>query len=214
MSGAPPYRYLRDPDVIYRASFAAIAREAELALVAPELRPIALRVAHAAGDAALVAGLVASPGAAAAGQAALAAGAPILADSAMVVAGIAASRFPAGNRVLATIGDGEVPALAQRLGTTRAAAAVELWRPFLAGAVVVIGNAPTALFHLLEMIAAGAAMPALVLGFPVGFIGAAEAKAALADNPFALPHVTLLGRRGGSGLAAAAVNALALGVPG
>ncbi len=213
MSRTPPYRYLRDPDAIYRASFAAIAREADLARVAPELRAIAVRVAHAAGDVSIIAGLIASPGAATAGRAALAAGAPILADSAMVVAGIASSRLPFGNRVLATLGDAAVPALAQRLGTTRAAAAVELWRPFLAGAVVAIGNAPTALFHLLEMIAAGAPLPALVLGFPVGFVGAAEAKEALAANPFVLPHVTLPGRRGGSAMAAAAVNALALGDP-
>jgi precorrin-8X/cobalt-precorrin-8 methylmutase len=211
MSGGPPYRYLRDPDAIYRASYAAIAREGDLASIAPDLRAIARRLAHAAGDVSILSSLVAAPGAVAAGREALATGAAILADSAMVAAGIAAARLPAGNRVVATIADARVPALARRLGTTRAAAAVELWRPFLAGAIVAIGNAPTALFHLLEMVAGGAPRPALVLGFPVGFVGAAEAKAALADNPFATPFVALHGRRGGSALAAAAVNALALG---
>lgn len=214
MSEPPRYRYLRDPDAIYRASFAAIAGEADLAPVAEELRPLALRLAHAAGDSSIIASLVAAPGAMAAGRAALAAGAVILVDAAMVAAGVAVRRLRAGNRVIATIADPSVPDLARRLGTTRSAAAVELWRPHLRGAVVAIGNAPTALFHLLEMIGDGADRPALILGFPVGFVGAREAKAALAANPFAVPHVALLGRRGGSALAAAAVNALAGGAEG
>jgi precorrin-8X/cobalt-precorrin-8 methylmutase len=214
MTDAPRYSYLRDADAIYRASFAAIEREADLARVPAELRSIALRIAHAAGDAAIIADLAASPGAVAAGRAALAAGAPILADAAMVAAGIAASRLDCGNSVLAMIGDPRVPEIAARLGTTRAAASVELWRPLLAGAVVAIGNAPTALFHLLELIGAGAPAPAVILGFPVGFVGAAEAKAALAANPFGIPYIALRGRRGGSALAAAAVNALALGAAG
>ncbi len=194
MSQAPPYTYLRDGDAIRRASFAAIAQSPDLARLAPELRPIAIRIAHAAGDTGLIAALVASPGAVAAGRKAIAAGAPVLADAHMVAAGITAR----GTRVIATIADPDVPRLAQELGTTRSAAAVELWRPNLAGAICAIGNAPTALFHLLELVAAGAPKPALVLGFPVGFIGAAEAKAALAENPFGLAFIALLGRRGGS----------------
>ncbi|HXQ52591.1 MAG TPA: precorrin-8X methylmutase [Stellaceae bacterium] len=208
---ATRYTYLRDGDAIRRASFAQVAREADLSRVAPELRALALRVAHAAGDASIIADLESSPGAVARGRAALAAGAAILVDARMVAAGIAEHFLPAGNRVIATIADPRVPGLARELGTTRSAAAVELWRPHLEGSVVAIGNAPTALFHLLEAIAAGAPRPALVLGFPVGFVGAAEAKAALAENPFGLAYVVLAGRRGGSAMAAASVNALALG---
>jgi precorrin-8X/cobalt-precorrin-8 methylmutase len=207
------YTYLRDPDEIYRESFARIGAEVDLWRVPEELRPLALRLVHAAGEPAVVQDLVASDGAVAAGRAALAASAPILVDAAMVKAGIIERRLPRRNRVLCFLGDRRVAALAQRLGTTRSAAAVELWRPFLAGAVIAIGNAPTALFHLLELIAAGAPLPALVLGFPVGFVGAAEAKAALAANPFGLPFIALAGRRGGSALAAAAVNALAAAAP-
>jgi precorrin-8X/cobalt-precorrin-8 methylmutase len=190
MSPAPRYTYLRDGDAIRRASFAAIAQSAALGRLAHELRPIAIRIAHAAGDTSLIADLVSSPGAVAAGRTALAAGAPVLADAQMVASGITAH----ANRVVATIADPEVPRLAQKLGTTRSAAAVELWRPMLAGAVCAIGNAPTALFHLLELIDDGAPKPALVLGFPVGFIGAAEAKVALAENPFGLAFIALLGR--------------------
>ncbi len=207
MSPAPRYTYLRDGDAIRRASFAAIAQAAELARLAPDLRPIAIRIAHAAGDTSIIADLVSSPGAVAAGRTALAAGAPVLADAQMVAAGITAC----ANRVVATIADPEAPRLAQKLGTTRSAAAIELWRPMLAGAVCAIGNAPTALFYLLELIAEGAPKPALVLGFAVGFIGAAEAKSALAENPFGLAFIALLGRRGGSAIAAAAVNALLAG---
>lgn len=209
-TGAPRrYAYLRDPAAIYRRSFALIRRETDLAALPRDLRPLALRLVHAAGEPALARDLVWSQGAVAAGRAALAAGAPILVDAAMVRAGIIARRLARRNRVLSFLDDRRVPALAKRLGTTRSAAAVELWRPFLAGAIVAIGTAPTALFHLLELVAAGAPLPALVLGFPVGFVGAAEAKAALAANPFGIPFVALSGRRGGSALAAAAVNALA-----
>jgi len=201
-SAAPDHVYLRDPKAIYRRSFALIRREVDLTRVPRELRPLALRLVHASGEPALLADLVAAKGAASAGRRALAAGAPILADSAMVAAGITS------RRALCLIGDGRVPALAKRLKTTRSAAAVELWRPRLEGAVVAIGNAPTALFHLLEMIATGAPHPALILGFPVGFVGAAEAKEALRSNPWGIPYIALTGRRGGSALAAAAVNAL------
>jgi len=210
VTGARPrHRYLRDPDAIYRRSFALIRRETDLTRLPPALRPLALRLVHASADPTLVADLVWSDGAVAAGRAALAAGAPVLVDAAMVAGGINRKRLPRQNRVLPLIADRRVPGLAKRLGTTRAAAAVELWRPYLDGAVVAIGNAPTALFHLLEVIAAGAPRPALVLGFPVGFVGAAEAKAALADNRLGLDYIALSGRRGGSALAAAAVNALA-----
>ncbi len=211
---APPrYAYLRDPVEIYRESFERIRQEVDLSRLPDELRPLALRLVHAAGEPELVAGLRWSAGAIPAGRAALAAGAPILVDAAMVAAGIIAPRLPRRNKVLCFLGDRRVPALARRLGTTRSAAAVELWRPHLAGAIVAIGNAPTALFHLLEIIAAGAPPPALVFGFPVGFVGAAEAKAALAGNRLGLAFVALAGRRGGSALAAAAVNALAGDTP-
>jgi len=202
------YSYLHDPAAIYRQSFDVIRREADFTRFPAELRPIALRLAHAAGDTAILADLVWSHGAAPAGQRALAGGAPVLVDSAMVAAGVSAARLPFGNAVICTLADPAVPELAARLETTRSAASVELWRERLGGAVVAIGNAPTALFHLLEMIAAGAAFPALVLGFPVGFVGAAEAKAALAGFGSGLAYITLHGRRGGSALAAAAVNAL------
>ena len=212
-TGAPRrYSYLREPKAIYRRSFALIRRETDLAAVPRALHPVALRLVHAAAEPELVRDLRWSDGAAASGHAALAAGAPILVDAAMVKAGIIAERLKRRNRVLCFLGDRRLPALARRLGTTRSAAAVELWRPHLAGAIVAIGNAPTALFHLLELIAAGAPPPALVLGFPVGFVGAAEAKAALAENRLGLAFIALAGRRGGSALAAAAVNALAGGL--
>jgi precorrin-8X/cobalt-precorrin-8 methylmutase len=201
--------YLRDPAEITRRSFALIAAQTPLDRFPRPLRPLALRLAHAAGDTSILADLAWSQGALAAGKKALAAGAPILVDSQMVAAGIVRRRLPAANPVVCTLKEPQTESLAKALGTTRSAAAVELWREHLAGAVVAIGTAPTALFHLLEMIASGAPKPALVLGFPVGFVGAAEAKAALAEFGRGLAFVTLKGRRGGSALAAAAVNALA-----
>jgi precorrin-8X/cobalt-precorrin-8 methylmutase len=204
-----PYTYLRDPEAIYRRSFELIRDEADFSRFPGDLHPIALRLAHAAADTAILADLAWSDGAVAAGRRALEAGAPIFVDSEMVRAGITRTRLPAGNEIVCTLGDPAVPELAARLRTTRSAAAVELWRGRLAGAVVAIGNAPTALFHLLELIDDGAGMPALVLGFPVGFVGAAESKRALAEFGRGLAFVTLHGRRGGSALAAAAVNALA-----
>jgi precorrin-8X/cobalt-precorrin-8 methylmutase len=203
------YTYLRDPEAIYERSFALIAAEADLARFPRPLRPMALRLAHAAGDATILNDLIWSEGAVAAGKRALASGATILADSAMVAAGIIAARLPVENDIICTLADPRTADIARRLGTTRSAAAVELWRPHLAASVIAIGNAPTALFHLLEMLADGAPEPALVLGFPVGFVGAAEAKAALAEFGDGLGFVALKGRRGGSALAAAAVNALA-----
>jgi len=203
------YTYLRDPAAIYERSFALIREEADLARFPAEMHPLASRLAHAAGDISILDDLAWSENAVAQGKRALTSGAPILVDSTMVASGIIAGRLPAGNKILCTLNDPRTADVARELGTTRSAAAVELWRQDLAGAVVAIGNAPTALFHLLELLADGAPRPALVLGFPVGFDGAAEAKAVLAAFGDGLPYVVLTGRRGGSALAAAAVNALA-----
>lgn len=205
------YEYLRDPAAIYAESFAAIRRETDLSRVPEDLRPLALRIVHACGDPAIVKHLSWSPGAGRAGREALEQGATILCDSRMVAAGVIRKKLPGANKVICTLGDGEVPDIARRLATTRSAAAVELWRDELGGAVVAIGNAPTALFHLLEGLAAGWPKPALILGFPVGFVGAAESKEALVQDAGGIPYVTLLGRAGGSAIAAAAVNALAGG---
>jgi precorrin-8X/cobalt-precorrin-8 methylmutase len=201
--------YLRDPQAIYRESEKRIAENLDLSRFPATLRPMVRRLVHAAAEPAIADDLVWSEGAIAAGHAALQAGAPVLVDAEMVAAGIIARHLPAKNGVRCFLNDRRVPGIVRRLRTTRSAAAVELWRPMLAGSVVAIGNAPTALFHLLEMIAADAPRPALVLGFPVGFVGAAEVKAALAANRLGLAFVALSGRRGGSALAAAAVNALA-----
>ncbi|AEA60581.1 precorrin-8X methylmutase [Burkholderia gladioli] len=201
--------YLRDGQEIYRQSFATIRSEADLSAIPADLEKLAVRVIHACGMVDIVADLRFSAGAGQAGRDALAAGAPILCDARMVAEGITRARLPAANPVRCTLGEAEVPALAAQLGNTRSAAALELWRPWLAGSVVVIGNAPTALFHLLDMLDAGAPKPALILGFPVGFIGAAESKAALAADSRGVPYVVVNGRRGGSAMAAAAVNALA-----
>lgn len=200
--------YLRDPAEIYRRSFATIAEETDLTPVPDDLRAVALRIVHACGDPAAIDDLAWSDGAGAAGRTALAAGAAILVDAGMVAQGIVRDRLPAANPVICTLALGTVTGTARRLETTRSAAAVDLWQPWLDGAVVAIGNAPTALFRLLEGLDAGWPKPALILGFPVGYIGAAEAKAALAER-HGIAFVTLRGRRGGSALAAAAVNALA-----
>lgn len=202
------YAYIREPAAIYAQSFATIRAEADLSAVPPDLAALAIRVIHAAGDPGIVYDLVASDGAAAAGRAALAAGAPILVDTAMVAAGIIRRRLPAENAVICCLSEPGVAEMARAIANTRSAAAVEFWRPHLAGAVVVIGNAPTALFHLLEMLDDGAPRPALILGFPVGFVGAAESKEALIAHDGGVPFVSLRGRRGGSAIAAAALNAL------
>ena len=201
--------YIRDGQEIYRQSFATIRAEANLAAIPADLEKLAVRVIHACGMTDAIDDLRFSPGAGAAGRAALAAGAPVLCDARMVAEGITRARLPARNRVICTIGDPSVPGRARALGNTRSAAAVDLWLPDLSGSVVAIGNAPTALFHLLDLLDAGAPKPALVLGFPVGFIGAAESKAMLAADSRGVPFVALQGRRGGSAMAAAAVNALA-----
>ena len=201
--------YLRDPGEIYRRSFAAIRAETDLSRLPDELAPLALRIVHACGMPDVVADLKWSNGAPGAGRAALARGAPVLCDATMVAQGIVRRRLPAQNAVLCWVGSDEVALRAGVERTTLSAAAVVDWRQHLAGAIVAIGNAPTALFRLLEELDAGAAKPALILGFPVGFVGAAEAKSELARASRGVPFITLLGRRGGSAIAAAAVNALA-----
>jgi precorrin-8X/cobalt-precorrin-8 methylmutase len=201
------HQYVRDGDEIYRRSFATIRAEADLSRLPQDVAQVAVRMIHACGQVDLVDDLGYSPGVVAAGRAALRDGAPILCDAQMVASGITRARLPAGNDIVCTLRDPRVPALAAELGTTRSAAALELWRDRLDGAVVAIGNAPTALFHLLDMIDAGAPRPAAVIGIPVGFIGAAESKDALAATD--LEHLVVRGRRGGSAITAAAVNALA-----
>lgn len=209
----PPYSYEKDPAAIYRQSFSTVRAEASLDPIPTALHPAAIRLIHACGMTDLPSDLAWSDDAATAAHKAFAAGAPVFCDVEMVAYGIIRRNLPEGTDVLCTLNDPQVPGLAKKLGTTRSAAAVELWRDRLEGAVVAIGNAPTALFHLLELIAGGGAKPALILGFPVGFVGAAESKDALIANPFALPFLTVRGRRGGSAMAAAAVNALAAGLP-
>ena len=201
--------YERDGAAIYRESFATIRREADLSCVPADLERVAVRMIHACGMTDLAGDLAWSAGFAGRAEATLRAGAPVLCDSTMVAAGITRSRLPAGNEVVCTLRDPRTPELAMELGTTRTAASVELWRDRLDGALVAVGNAPTALFHLLDIVAAGARMPAAVIGVPVGFVGAAESKAALAGNSLHLEFLTLHGRRGGSAIASAAVNALA-----
>ena len=201
--------YIRDGQEIYRQSFATIRAEADLSAIPVDLEKLAVRLIHACGMVDVVQDLRFSPGAGAAGRAALAKGAPILCDARMVAEGITRARLPANNPVICTLNEADVPQLARDLGNTRSAAALEHWREHLEGSVVVIGNAPTALFYLLEMLDAGAPRPALILGMPVGFIGAAESKDALAADSRGVPYVIVRGRRGGSAMAVAAVNALA-----
>jgi precorrin-8X/cobalt-precorrin-8 methylmutase len=203
------FDYIRDPAEISRRSFAIIAAEADLAALPADIAPVAARIVHASGMADVVGDLAFSDGAGRRGREALAAGAPILCDVRMVAAGLVAKR-PAGNAVHVGLDAGAAAALAQRTGQTRSAAGMERMVEKFGGAVIVIGNAPTALFRLIELVADGAARPALVLGFPVGFVGAAESKDALAANALGIPFVTLRGRRGGSAMAAAALNALIL----
>ncbi|SFR31863.1 precorrin-8X methylmutase [Yoonia tamlensis] len=205
--------YEKDPNAIYAQSFATVRAEARLDRFAPDMRPLITRVIHACGMVEVADRLAFSNGAYAAGHAALQAGAPILCDCEMVGAGIIRRYLPANNKVIVTLNDDSVPARAADIGNTRSAAAVELWKDHIAGAVVAIGNAPTALFHLLELLDAGWPKPAVILGFPVGFVGAAESKAELAANPRGCEYVALRGRRGGSAIASAAVNALAAGLP-
>ncbi|MGW5680675.1 precorrin-8X methylmutase [Nonomuraea sp. NPDC003754] len=199
--------YIRDGAEIYRRSFATIRAESDLAGLPQDVAQVAVRMIHACGMTDLVADLAYSPGVVAAARAALRGGAPILCDAMMVASGVTRARLPRDNEVICTLGDPGVPGLAERMGTTRSAAALELWRDRLDGAVVAVGNAPTALFRLLELVEEGAGRPAAVLGIPVGFIGAAESKQALASGD--LEYLVVHGRRGGSAMAAAAVNAIA-----
>jgi precorrin-8X/cobalt-precorrin-8 methylmutase len=199
--------YIRDGAEIYRHSFAIIRREADLARFSGPEERVAVRVIHACGMVEAAADLAFSPGAAGAAIAALQRGAPILCDARMVAEGVTRARLPAANEVICTLGDANVPVLAARLQTTRSAAALDLWLPKLEGAVVAIGNAPTALFRLLELLAEGAPAPAAIVGMPVGFVGAAESKEALLASPYRA--IAMRGRKGGSAMAAAAVNALA-----
>lgn len=208
MSTAPAEDYIRDGAEIYRRSFAIIRAEADLARFTPEEERVAVRVIHACGMVEVASDIAFSTKAARKGIAAIAAGAPILCDSQMVADGVTRARLPKDNAVICTLRDPAVPDLAAKLGTTRTAAAMELWRDRLGGAVVVIGNAPTALYRLFELVEAGAPAPALVIGMPVGFVGAAESKDALARRAD-LDWIIVRGRRGGSAMAAAAVNALA-----
>ncbi|CAH1663474.1 precorrin-8X methylmutase [Chelatococcus asaccharovorans] len=200
--------YIRDGDEIYRRSFAIIRSEARLARFTSVEERVAVRIIHASGMVEVADDIVMTPDFAETARAALRAGAPILCDSKMVANGITRARLPADNAVICTLDDPSVPDLARRIGNTRSAAALDLWRAHLAGAVAVFGNAPTALFRLLEMLDAGAPQPAAVIGLPVGFVGAAESKEALiADGR--VPALIVKGRKGGSAMAAAAVNALA-----
>lgn len=205
--------YLKDPTAIYAQSFATVRAEARLGRFDAGIQALAIRVIHACGMVDVADRMAFSTGAYEAGRAALLAGAPVLCDCEMVAAGVIRRYLPAGNQVVVTLNDPAVPGLAQDLGTTRSAAAVQLWRDRIEGAVVAVGNAPTALFHLLELLDQGGPKPALILGFPVGFVGAAESKAELAGDSRGCPFVTLRGRRGGSAIASAAVNALAAGLP-
>ncbi len=204
--------YEKDPMAIYAQSFATVRAEADLSNLPAELHAVAIRLIHSCGMTDIPADLAYSDDVFSAAHDAIVGGAPILCDVEMVGAGII-RRYLNGNDVVVTLNDPRTPELAKALGTTRSAAAVELWRDRIAGAVVAVGNAPTTLFHLLERIDAGWPKPAAILGFPVGFVGAAESKAELAANPRGVPFIALQGRRGGSAIASAAVNAFAAGLP-
>lgn len=211
----PPrrYEYVDSGPSIYVESFATIRREADLRTVPADAEKLAVRMIHGSGQVDLAQDLVVHPQLVPAARAALEAGAPILCDATMVATGVTSSRLPSDNEVLCLLHDPRVPDLARAWHTTRTAAAVSLWEPVLEGAVVAIGNAPTALFHLLEMVLAGAPHPAAIVGCPVGFIGAAESKQALVDfhveHGIDIPYVTVRGRRGGSAMTSSALNALA-----
>jgi precorrin-8X/cobalt-precorrin-8 methylmutase len=204
------YDYVTEPAEIYRRSFATIRSEANLSRLPEEMRPVAVRMIHASGDVGLVDDLGFHPQLVPAARTALRDGATILTDTRMLAAGVTRRRLPADNDVLCLLDDPRASELSARWATTRSAAAVSLWTDRLAGAVVAIGNAPTALFHLLELIADGAPHPAAIIGIPVGFVGSTESKIALSENPWNIPWLVVHGRRGGSALCAAAINALAL----
>ena len=202
--------YIRDGNEIYRKSFATIRSEANLSILPPDLEVVAVRLIHSCGMTDIVNDLAYSENVVQIARDALKNGAKILCDAQMVANGITRKRLPANNPVICTLNEPEVLELAKQIGNTRSAAAMELWRSHIAGSVVAIGNAPTALFRLLEMLDQGLPKPAVILGFPVGFVGAIESKAALAENSRGVPFLTIHGRRGGSAMCAAALNALAM----
>ncbi len=201
--------YIRDGNAIYEKSFAIIRAEADLARFSMEEADVAIRMIHACGLVEAAEHFDFSEGFVTAGRAALKAGAPILCDAEMVARGVTRTRLPAENDVICTLRDARTPELAQKLGNTRSAAALELWREHMEGAVIAIGNAPTALFYLLDMLRAGAPKPAAIIGMPVGFVGAMESKEALAESGLGIPFAIVRGRMGGSAMTAAAINALA-----
>ena len=203
------YDYVHDGAEIYRRSFAMIRAESDLSAIDPADHSLAVRMIHACGMTDLPGDIRCSPGITVAARTALEAGAPIFCDAQMVANGVTRTRLPAANEVVCTLNDPTVADLALELGTTRSAAAMERWIPRLEGAIVAIGNAPTSLFRLLELLDSGAPRPAAIIGIPVGFVGAAESKQALVDHQSGIPFVTVLGRRGGSAMTAAAVNAVA-----
>ena len=203
------YDYIKDGDAIYAKSFAIIRAEADLSAFSPAEAELAIRMIHAAGSVDAAQYFEFGPGFTETATAALAQGAPIFCDAEMVARGVTATRLPAQNEVICTLRDPQTPIIAAEIGNTRSAAALRLWLPRLAGSVVAIGNAPTALFFLLELLRDGAPKPAAILGMPVGFVGAAESKAALAENSYGVPYAIVRGRLGGSAMTAAALNALA-----
>ena len=203
------YDYIRAGDAIYERSFAIIREEADLARFTPGEADVAIRMIHACGQVEAAAHFAFAPGFVDAARAALAAGAPILCDAEMVARGVTRTRLPADNDVVCTLRDPQTPEIAKKIGNTRSAAAMHLWGDRLEGALVAIGNAPTALFHLLEMLDDGAPRPAAIIGMPVGFVGAAESKDALAESHHGIPWAIVRGRLGGSAMTAAAINALA-----
>ena len=200
--------YLSDPEAIYRQSFAAIRAEGDLSSLPPETHSIALRMIHACGMVDIIGDLRIDTKLPGAVRAALGAGSPVLTDCEMVRSGIMKRGLSAGTEIICTLNDTRTRDIGVTGNTTRSAAAVELWKPHLAASIVVIGNAPTALFALLDLIDRGGSLPSAIIATPVGFVGAAESKAELASNPRGIPFATLLGRRGGSALAAAALNAI------
>jgi precorrin-8X/cobalt-precorrin-8 methylmutase len=201
--------YIRDAAEIYRQSFATIRAEADLSRFPGDVARVVVRLIHTFGQVDVADHVAFSPGVVASTYAALAAGAPVLCDSSMVAAGITAARLPTANEVVSLVADPRAPALAERRGTTRSAAGVELWADRMAGAVLAIGNAPTALFRALELVDEGVPAPVAVLGGPVGFVGSAQSKQELVDRPRGIEYLVVTGRRGGSAMAAAAVNAIA-----
>lgn len=201
--------YIRDGQEIYRKSFATIRAEAKLDRVPPDLEKLVVRVIHASGMVDIVDDIAFSTNAGTIGRDAIKKGCPILCDAKMVAEGVTRKRLPVDNQVICTLAEKNVPQLAKEIGNTRSAAAVELWKPYIKGSVVAIGNAPTALFHLLDLIEQGFEKPSLIIGFPVGFVGAKESKLALSENTLGIPYIVVHGRRGGSAMAAAAINALA-----